>query len=212
MVELIQNATGIVAGITALVSAVGGLFGLKFWNIISGTRSDVRQLLDAQTSMNLAQQKEIETLKTSLEMVISFVEGKTRDEDFKRKIINIGDSVLVSYPQLHPDFVALLHEGTKAASVFFVELVHRLDRDPRLIESEAMQILKSLRANTTGSEFIDSGFRDAIRDKVGRPMVKKLVSQLRLLKEGNYNGKTREKYEGIVLSWVLEFLTEAVGC
>jgi len=210
MVEILQSATGAVVAATALVSAVGALV-VKFWSIIAGTRSDVRQLLEAQTAMNAAQQKEIEALSSGLKMVMDFVEKRTQDETFKRKIINIGDSILVSYPHLHPDFAALLLEGTKAASTFFVELSHSLDREPRLIEGEAMQILKSLRANTTGSEAINREFRDAIRDKVGRPMVKKLVSQLRLLREGNYNGKTREKYEGIVLSWVLEFLTAAVG-
>lgn len=237
MLQLLSEINATAAALGALVATITPL-ALKFWSAISGTRMDIRTLLEAQVQMNASQQSmlegqqsmltaqqgmitsqqteitrlsaEIENLSAAMAVLTKFVENRNEDEFFKTKIINIGDSVVLANSNLHPDFIALLLEGTKAASGFFVELSKKLDRDPRLIEAEAMQILKSLRASTTGSDFINKDFRDKIRDRVGRPMVRKLITQLQLLKNGNYNGQTRTRYEGIVLSWVLEFLQEAV--
>lgn len=194
LAKVVANIDAMLASVAAIVAGVVTFRQRNLNTEVKGTRVDIAQILQQQVETNDIQQSEIMELQTGIKGLIQFTKTKEDREKFRRKVLNVGDASVRSMANVNREKISIMLKASRKAADFLIDTGENLNRDWRLIETEAHGVAFLLSQNENFSDRAAKSF----------------VAKIELLSLGQYNGRTQTEYEKIGLAWVSELLEKGV--
>lgn len=194
LAKVVANIDAMLASVAAIVAGVVTFRQRNLNTEVKGTRVDIAQILQQQVETNDIQQSEIMELQAGIKGLIQFTKTKEDREKFRRKVLNVGDASVRSMANVNREKISIMLKASRKAADFLIDTGENLNRDWRLIETEAYGVAFLLSQNENFSDRAAKNF----------------VAKIELLSLGQYNGRTQTEYEKIGLAWVSELLEKGV--
>jgi len=181
----------------------------------TGNLSIKRKLSDTDVTQN----DKIKQLSDKIDLQsekIYLVEKYIKKSDFRmliRHAIEYEVNQIILTYGLENSFASMAVEGSQRASDFFINIYeHGLQNvDKKIIEINAITILRSIRSQYSGNTNISKERANSIKNEVAYPMLKELLIDIQKFKDNRYNGSTEKEYIKCAVSFVSNFIVKSLA-